>query len=123
MIKETTKAELIDAISAHEVWKSRLVYEITADVRTEDPVLAARDDRCRFGRWLYGTTPTAGDEAHYRTCKRLHAAFHAEAARTLRLVSAGQQAQAQAAMSVNGSFTTASRALTRAMMDWRQSNG
>ena len=79
------------------------------------------DDRCDFGRWLHGTTPASGDLAYHQQSTTLHASFHREAAKTLHLVSGGQQAQAQDSMAVGGGFTEASRLLTKAMMDWRKS--
>lgn len=119
MATDTTEAEITKAIGAHGMWKNRLAGAINAGAHTEDVATVAVDNKCEFGRWLYGFTPAAGDQAHYQTCKKLHAAFHAEAAKTLRLVSAGQKAQAQAAMAPGGSFTKASGDLTKAMIEWR----
>ena len=84
-------------------------------------MLAANPDACDFGRWLAGFTPAAADRVHHETCRELHATFHAQAAKTLHLVSTGQQTQAQSLMSPRGDFTTASTTLTEAMTRWRQS--
>lgn len=81
----------------------------------------ARDDRCDFGRWLLGFNPTASDRAHHLASKKLHAAFHVEAAKTLRLVSAGHQDQAQASILTGGGFAEASRLLTKRMIEWKKS--
>lgn len=79
----------------------------------------ARDDRCDVGRWLHGTTP--GDRAYHATSTTPHADFHRAAAAPLHVVSAGQKAQALAAMGPDGAFTKASRELTKAMTAWQAS--
>jgi len=122
MTRETTRAQLIDAISAHRLWRTRLANVIGAGVPTDDDIaLASRDDRCSFGRWLYGIVPADNERAHYEICKRSHAYFHAEAVRALRLASEGQQARALASISTDGDFMEASRLLIEAMTDWRRS--
>jgi hypothetical protein len=120
--RETTRAQLTDAISAHLLWKAQVAYVIAAGVPTaNDIALASRDDQCRFGRWLYDMVPADNERAHYAICKRLHAYCHAEALRALRLMSEGQQARALASISTDGDFTEASRLLIEAMKDWRRS--
>lgn len=121
MTRETTRAQLTDAISAHRLWQARLAYVIATGVPTADAIaLTSRDDQCSFGRWLYGIVPADNERAHHEICKRLHARFHAEAIGALRLMSEGQQARALASISTGGDFTEASRLLIEAMTDWRR---
>jgi hypothetical protein len=86
----------------------------------EDVTTVAQDTQCDFGRWLHSSNPAASDQAHHQAAKALHATFHKEAASTLRLVSAGNQVQAQASIAAGGSFAEAARLLTKTMIDWRQ---
>ncbi|HEY5249391.1 MAG TPA: hypothetical protein VIJ15_13185 [Dermatophilaceae bacterium] len=79
-----------------------------------------QDNRCDFGRWLCGFSPTASDQAHHQAAKQLHATFHKEAASTLRLVSGGHQGQADGSVATGGAFAEASRLLTKTMIEWRQ---
>jgi methyl-accepting chemotaxis protein len=108
------------AIGAHGAWKKRLSTAIANGSHQEDVTAVAQDNKCDFGRWLYGSAPAASDQAHHAAAKSLHATFHKEAADTLRLVSSGNQVQAQASIAAGGSFAEASRHLTKTMIDWRQ---
>jgi methyl-accepting chemotaxis protein len=114
-------AQLTKAIGAHGTWKKRLTSAIAAGTHSEDPTIVAMDDRCDFGRWLHGFPPAAGAQAYHQASMKLHADFHREAANTLRLVSGGQQDHARASIAAGGSFTEASKHLTKTMMEWRQS--
>jgi hypothetical protein len=117
----SVETQLTKAIGAHGTWKKRLASAITAGAHTEDATIVAMDDKCDFGRWLHDSAPASGDQAFHQASTTLHADFHREAAKTLRMVSGGQQSQAQASMATGGGFTEASRLLTKTMMEWRQS--
>jgi methyl-accepting chemotaxis protein len=117
----SVETQLTKAIGAHGTWKKRLASAITTGAHTEDATIVAMDDKCDFGRWLHGSAPASGDQAFHQASTKLHADFHREAAKTLRMVSGGQHSQAQASMATGGGFTEASRLLTKTMMEWRQS--
>ncbi len=117
----SVEATITKAIGTHGAWKKRLSTAISDGTHTEDVSLVARDDQCEFGRWLHGSDPTGPDQAHHQAAKTLHAAFHKEAANTLRQVSAGNKAQAEASIATGGTFAEASQVLTKTMIEWRQS--
>jgi len=56
----------------------------------------------------------------YTNVKRLHAAFHQEAARVLHLAVNGMTREAVVAMTNSTPFAAASERLGYALMDWRQ---
>jgi methyl-accepting chemotaxis protein len=116
----SVEAMITKAIGAHGAWKKRLSTAIANGSHQEDVSTVAQDNQCDFGRWLEGSNPAASDQAHHHAAQALHATFHKEAASTLRLVSAGNQVQAQASIAAGGSFAEASRLLTKTMIDWRQ---
>jgi methyl-accepting chemotaxis protein len=116
----SVQVQITKAIGAHGAWKKRLASAIASGVHTEDTAAVALDDRCEFGRWLKESAPAARDQAHHQASRALHAGFHGEAAKVLRLVSAGQQAEARASIAMGGSFSEASRLLTRTMIEWRK---
>jgi methyl-accepting chemotaxis protein len=116
----SVEAMITEAIGAHGAWKKRLSAAITSGSHQEDVTTVAQDNQCDFGRWLHSSKPSASDQAHHQAAKALHATFHKEAASTLRLVSAGNQVQAQSSIAAGGSFAEASRLLTKTMIDWRQ---
>ncbi len=127
-VRGDVSGQITLAIGAHGAWKRRLAVAVESGVRTDDPALVARDDRCAFGRWLSGMTtvgaghtPATGsaDADHSARCRALHAAFHREAAAVLRHMETGSTAQARAALEPGGSFSTSSRQLTKAMIEWR----
>ncbi len=116
----TVEAQITKAIGAHGAWKKRLSTAIADGTHHEDLTAVAADDRCEFGRWLSTTTPSARDSAAHQTSRRLHAAFHTEAAAVLRQVSAGQLAAARESVGTGGRFAESSRVLTATMIDWRK---
>ncbi|MGV8966875.1 MAG: methyl-accepting chemotaxis protein [Cellulomonas sp.] len=113
-------AMITKAIGAHGAWKKRLSTAIANGKHAEDVTVVGQDNQCEFGRWLHDTAPTASDQAHHQAATTLHAAFHREAASTLRLLSAGKTPEAAASIATGGSFAEASRLLTATMIEWRQ---
>lgn len=116
----SAEAMITKAIGSHGAWKKRLSAAISSGTHTEDVAVVAQDDQCEFGRWLHGSNPAPSDQDHHRAAKTLHATFHKEAATTLRLVSAGNRAEAEASVATGGAFAEASRVLTKTMIEWRQ---
>jgi hypothetical protein len=102
------REEIAKAIGAHGLWKVRLRDAIAAGVSEMTPAQIEADNLCVFGEWLHGTVDS------------LHAAFHREAARVLRLALTGSRIEASQALEIGGTFAIASAALTRAMINWRK---
>jgi len=117
----SVEATITKAIGTHGAWKKRLSTAIANGMHTEDVSIVAQDDQCEFGRWLHGSNPTGSDQGHHQAATTLHAAFHKEAANTLRLISAGNKAQAEASIAHGGAFTKTSEVLCNTMIEWRQS--
>jgi len=114
------KDEITKAIGAHGLWKARLLSAIETGTSEFAPDQICHDDRCDFGRWLHGSSVPAAAKhrPEYETCRRLHADFHQEAARVLKLALGGHKDQALHAMDRAGRFAQLSGDLTGAMMKW-----
>jgi hypothetical protein len=115
-----SREEIGKAIGAHGLWKVRLRDAIAAGVSEMTPAQIEADNLCDFGKWLHGLTGPDTRSAHYSTVHSLHAAFHKEAARVLRLALSGSRIEASQALEIGGAFAIASAALTRAMINWRK---
>ena len=119
--KDQLKARINAALSAHAMWKGRLKAAIQNGTSDQDPAVVRRDDRCEFGKWLYGETDAAVRGcAHYGKVKQLHAEFHQHASRVLELALTGRKAEATAGLDLSAPFTSSSLALTNELMAWRE---
>lgn len=117
----TLAEEIGRAIGAHGQWKARLRAAI-ASGELDIAVASIRvDDQCALGRWLHGSSmaDSERDHDHHEIVARLHAEFHVVAARVAELALAGNKAEAQKLMDLDGDFTHASAKLTLAMMTWK----
>ncbi|MFA7584986.1 MAG: CZB domain-containing protein [Novosphingobium sp.] len=111
--------EINNAIGAHGAWKMRLRTAIASgrgDVSAAD---ARCDDKCSFGKWLYGPCLDAQAKADlpYRVVKRLHGEFHRAAGDILAHVEHGNMPAAAAAM--EGDYAEQSDKLVRALAKWK----
>jgi chemoreceptor zinc-binding protein len=111
------------AIAAHTGWKARLRTAVSTGKFEVATATVEADNQCDFGKWLYGSELSATEKAtdHFRSVKQLHAQFHREAATVVSLATSGQKDKAEAAIGLEGSYSKASRALTEAMVKWRES--
>ena len=109
--------QITKAIGAHGMWKQRLAQAIETGQSDVDVATVRRDDACEFGQWLL----TAGSGPDASEVRRLHSAFHAQAAEVLTHALAGHKEQAQNALAPDQPFASASVALTSAMMKWKAS--
>ncbi len=111
------------AIAAHTSWKARLRNAISTGKFEVELSTVRVDDKCDFGKWLYGPELQPGEKQsqHYCTVKKLHAEFHQEAARIVGWALAGQKGKAEESLALGGAYTNASHRLTEAMMQWRMS--
>lgn len=111
------------AIAAHTGWKARLRTAVASGKFEVEAGLVRVDNRCDFGKWLYGADLSAAEKEseHYRTVKRLHAQFHEEAAKVVQWATSGEKDKAEQAISMQGTYGRVSHSLTDAMVKWRES--
>lgn len=111
------------AIAAHASWKARLRTAVDTGKFDVSIAVIKADNQCEFGKWLYGSDFTAAEKQtqNYRAARELHARFHQEAAKVVELATSGHKDEADAAMSLGGSYTKASSALTQELVQWRLS--
>jgi hypothetical protein len=109
------------AIAAHASWKARLRTAVDKGKFDAMPAIVRTDNRCEFGKWLYGPDFTAAEKEtqNYRTAIDLHAKFHQEAANVVDLATSGRKSEAEQAISMEGSYSKASSALTKELVQWR----
>jgi hypothetical protein len=116
------EADMIQkAIAAHANWKANLREAVDTGKFEGTAVSVKRDNRCEFGKWLYGPDFSAAERQteDYRAVIDLHAKFHQEAAKIVELVNSGQQDAADEAMTLRSSYNRASCALTKELLRWR----
>ena len=73
------------AIAAHSSWKARLRSAVATGKCDVTPADIKVDNRCEFGKWLYGPDFSAA-EKQTKNCRAaidLHAKFHQEAAKVV----------------------------------------
>lgn len=109
------------AIAAHSSWKARLKSAVATGKFEVKPADIKVDNRCEFGKWLYSTDFSAAEKQtkNYRTAVDLHAKFHQEAAKVVEWATSGHKDEAEKAMGLEGSYTKASSALTKELVEWR----
>ena len=109
------------AIAAHSSWKARLKTAVATGKFEVSPADVKVDNRCEFGKWLYGPDFSAAEKQteNYRTAINLHAKFHQEAAKVVEWATSGHKDEAENAIGLEGSYTKASSALTKELVRWR----
>jgi methyl-accepting chemotaxis protein len=116
----STQDQINAAISAHAAWKTRLKSAIDSGSSEVSPSVVQQDNLCDFGKWLQGTAATENKSSpHYAKCVERHRHFHIVAARVLSFALSGKKDEALHSMGLQGDYTQASAALTKAMMDWK----
>ncbi|WP_088306772.1 CZB domain-containing protein [Novosphingobium sp. B 225] len=112
--------EIADAITAHMVWKQRLIDAITSGQLRFSPIAAGSDRECAFGKWLLADKldPQVKASRPYAVVQRLHTAFHRTAGKILTDVEQGRIKDAQLALSRE--FEAQSDLLIRALQKWRR---
>lgn len=100
------------AVGAHGLWKARLRTAIDTGASAASVDDVRPDNRCDFGKWLYGEGRTGfPSTGSWETVRKLHSDFHQEAARVLQLALAGRKAEAEKSMALGGAFSHVSSAL------------
>lgn len=116
-------AEMIEqinnAIGAHGAWKLKLRLAMSSGTSEIDPDRACVDNKCPFGKWIYGDTIDATTRAGkpYQVVRRLHAEFHESAANTLRYAINDRKSKAEQLF--EGEFAERSDKLVRALAKWK----
>ena len=115
---ENFKAAITKAVGAHGVWKLRLKTAIASGASEITPAQVSCDDKCDFGRWLYGREIPAAVRvsANYEAVRRKHAEFHKVAGQVLTAALGGKADEASRIL--GGPFEVSSRDLTTAMRGW-----
>ncbi len=113
--------EIAAALDAHAQWTVRLKTAIDTGKLDTPIATIGKDDQCKFGKWLNGTTVSNAlkQTPEYQEVKRLHAEFHRVAALVAQLASSGQKTEARKALSIGGAFSEASSALTTRLQSWK----
>jgi hypothetical protein len=115
------KAQIKNAVGAHGTWKNALRKAIeTGKIDAHISSIIKGADQCSFGKWLYGPTITEKqrNSSHYQNVRELHAVFHEKASEVAQIIVSGNKAAAMKMLELNGEFSTASAALTTAMLAW-----
>jgi len=108
-------------IAAHGLWKFRLHEAIASGRSKFDPEVVQRDDRCPFGKWLYGEgQQTHRHDERFETARQLHATFHRAAGDVLRLALDGRSADAAERMTPGQPFLDVSLQLVHHLDGWRK---
>ncbi|HHI71599.1 MAG TPA: hypothetical protein ENJ91_11390 [Rhodobacteraceae bacterium] len=119
MSNEQLINQINNAIGAHGSWKIKLRTAINKG-KSEHTVDEIRcDDKCAFGKWLYGPDIDAQTRAGapYNVIKRLHAEFHQCAANVLHKATSGDMKGASEVL--EGEFTAKSEKLVRGLRKWK----
>ncbi len=113
-------SESIDkALSAHGLWKQRLLAAITNGSCEFSVAQVQVDNRCEFGKWFYSLPQDFRNSEQGVLIQRLHAEFHAEAARVLGLALAGRKNDATQALVLGSYYTKISGQLSMALTEWK----
>ena len=115
--------EITKGIGMHAIWKGRLRSAIETGHCEYTPAEASKDNRCEFGKWLYGLHVDEAQKASYEEVRRLHSDFHREVGSVLMRALGGKKEEAEKAIDIGSVFAKTSAALTAAMMDWSHRAG
>lgn len=102
-------------LRAHAEWVVHL-REYIYGAGSLDASLILRDDTCELGKWLYGEAARYRHLPEYETARLAHAAFHADAAQTVRLVQAGRRHEAGLDIGQGGRLRNRSASMVRSFL-------
>lgn len=113
------KDAITKGIGAHGLWKQRILDAIKTGKSEWTPEVVCQDNQCEFGKWLYSCSKQDQASPHYSKVKHLHADFHKEAAKVLKMALDGKKKDAEVAVGDNSQYKSISGNLTREMMSWK----
>lgn len=117
-IRKEVRSEinLVEAISAHTVWKARLQKAL--DGKSDEVLVPAHiceDNRCVLGKWIHGTGGRRfGNEPTFTALRSEHALFHVHAANVVELTQAGNPVAAKKVF--DNEYTQASHEVVSILM-------
>ena len=112
--------EITKAIAAHGQWKERLRQANQSGLSGYTPEGVEPDNRCDFGKWLYALGKEDQNTVQWKKIQTLHAEFHKETARILRLALTGKQTEGTQAMAVGSQYANLSAPLVNELVEWRE---
>jgi hypothetical protein len=112
--------EVSAAIGAHGLWKARLRAAIDSGRCDQSADTVAKADQCAFGKWFYELPPVQRNGPLPIEIEALHARFHQEAARVLRLALAGDKEAARKGIADESPYMDVSMQLVSRLMDWKR---
>jgi methyl-accepting chemotaxis protein len=119
----TLQEQIQKAITAHGVFKVRLGQMVEAGGTEMTAAVAASDNQCPLGQWLYGgVDPSEKSSPHYQMVKDLHATFHKAAGEVVALSIARKRTEALEAMEMGSTFKQTSAKLVIALTTWADSS-
>jgi hypothetical protein len=116
-------AEINKAMTAHALWKERLLSAIDSGDSGYSPAIIAKDDHCEFGQWLYGPSVSEADRQnpYYGSVRQLHADFHKATAEIMLYALAGKKGMAHKMLGTGSHYASLSGELMRTLARWRDS--
>ena len=106
------KAEDADKyIWAHSRWKNHLKLAITAGKSEFTVEQVCADNNCELGKWIYALPATQQSRSDMGRLKSLHAQFHTEAGRVLKLALQGHKDEAEKDLGMGSEFSRLSASL------------
>lgn len=113
--------EINKAIGAHGVWKVRLREAIESGASDYHPETVSADAACDFGKWLYAIPSAERPAEFWEKVHKVHARFHQEAGKILKLALEGRRDDALAAVTdLRGDFVTTSIEMTAILSEWKK---
>ncbi len=117
-------AQIDAAIAAHGKWLTRLRTAIYEGSSEFTPAVVRADDKCDFGRWLYGAFPASlRGSPVFEDIRQTHARFHVQAAMVLELATGGRRDDAANLMAPGSDFMSLSGWLLLKLRRLRDSGG
>ena len=115
--------DIDNALMAHGEWKKRLGAAIESGSSEFTVSQVQVDNGCAFGKWFYGLPSDLRESDQGKKIQRLHAAFHAEAARILDLALKGRIREATKAIESGSQFVSISGQLAITLTQWKKTIG
>ena len=116
----STLENIKKGISAHGMWKQRLLDAIKTGQSEWSPTDVKQDNQCEFGKWLYSCSSEEKGSEYYNEIKDLHAQFHTCAGGILEQALSGKTEEATKAVDMGSEYRTISSKLTSEMMKWKK---
>lgn len=112
--------EQIDkAIGTHGALKVKLRQNIDGTLSLV-PAEVSVENRCEFGKWLYSLSGVQTSDPHNKEVLALHKNIHKAAGDVVLKVMTGNKAGAEASISLNGEYASASSKLNSKTMEWKR---